>query len=136
MMKPIPWKEQFSVGVKEIDRQHQGLLDIINKIIDSIEKENAWESTKPIIDSLIHYAYNHFATEEQYMIKVHYPELSEHIQLHLNFIKRVFELSLKVSQNGPEIQQELLKFVAGWYYEHVLGIDRKYMPYLAEKGIT
>jgi hemerythrin len=39
-MQPIPWKEQYEIGVKEIDKQHRHLLDIINQVIASIEKNN------------------------------------------------------------------------------------------------
>jgi hemerythrin len=134
-MKPIPWKEQNSVGVKEIDRQHRDLLDIINQIIDSFEKKDKWQSTSTIIDSLINYAYTHFATEERYMMEAEYPELSWHIGLHLDFLRKVFLMSQEYQQNGLAMQKEILTFLASWYSSHVLKVDRKYMTYLAAKGI-
>ena len=134
-MKSIPWTERFSVGVKEIDLQHRGLLNIINQLIVSIEKENDWKTTSAILDSLINYAYNHFATEERYMKEAEYPELLWHVGLHLEFIKKVFELSQEASLKGLEIQREVLTFLAEWYSNHVLGIDRQYMASLSAKGI-
>jgi hemerythrin-like metal-binding protein len=134
-MQPIPWKEQYEVGVKEIDEQHQHLLDIINQVIVSIEKRNEWKTTSSIIDSLIHYAYNHFSTEERYMLESGYPELSWHIGLHLEFIRKVFVMSERAKQRIPGVHQEILSYLEKWYYEHVLEIDRKYMSYFVEKGI-
>lgn len=134
-MKTIDWKNQFSVGVKKIDEQHRGLLDIINQTIISIEKKNEWKTTSSIIDSLINYAYNHFATEEQYMLESGYTELSWHVGLHLDFIKKVFTMYQEISLKGTAIQQEILPFLTTWYSEHVLGVDRKYMSCLAEHGI-
>jgi hemerythrin-like metal-binding protein len=134
-MKPVPWTERFSVGIKEIDLQHRGLLDIKNQLIDSIEKENEWKTTSAILDSLINYAYNHFATEERYMKETEYPELSWHVGLHLEFIKKVFSLSQEVSLKGLEIQREMLTYLTEWYTNHVLGVDRKYMASLSAKGI-
>jgi hemerythrin-like metal-binding protein len=134
-MKPMPWKERYSVGVKEIDQQHRGLLDIINQIISSFEKKDKWQSTSAIIDSLIHYAYNHFATEERYMLEAEYPELSWHIGLHLTFIRKVFLMSEEYNQKGLAMQKEILTYLASWYSSHVLEIDRKYMPYMDKKGI-
>jgi len=134
-MKRMPWKEQYSVGVKEIDRQHRGLLDIINQINDSFEKKDKWQSTSAIIDSLIHYAYNHFATEERYMIEAEYPELSRHIGLHLTFIRKVFLMSEKYNQKGLAMQKEILAYLTSWYSSHVLEVDRKYMSSMVKKGI-
>ena len=133
-MKPVSWTERFSVGVKEIDLQHRGLLDIVNQVIDSIEKEKEWQTTSAVLDSLINYAYNHFATEERYMKEAEYPELLWHVELHLEFIKKVFSLSQEVSLKGLEIQREMLTFLIEWYTNHVLGVDRKYMASLSAKG--
>jgi hemerythrin-like metal-binding protein len=134
-MQPMPWKEQYSVGVKEIDREHRGLLDIINQITTSFEKKDEWQSTSVIIDSLIHYAYNHFATEERYMIEAEYPELSWHIGLHLAFMRKLFLMSEDYKQHGLALQKEILTFLVSWFSSHVLEIDRKYMSYMEKKGI-
>jgi hemerythrin len=134
-MQPIPWKEQYEVGVKEIDEQHRHLLDIINQVIALIEKKNEWKTTSSIIDSLINYAYNHFSTEERYMLESGYPELSWHVRLHLEFLRKVFALSEGAKQKSPDAHQEILTYLEKWYYEHVLEIDRKYMSCFAEKGI-
>lgn len=134
-MQPLTWKEQFKVGVKEIDEQHRHLLEIINQIIASIEKKNEWQTTSSIIDSLINYAYNHFATEERYMSEGEYPELTWHVGLHLEFIRKVFAMSEEVTLKGAEIQREMLSYVTTWYPNHVLGVDRKYIQYLSKKGI-
>lgn len=131
----MPWKEHYSVGVKEIDLQHRGLLDIINQIINSFDKKEKWQSTSAIFDSLIHYAYNHFATEERYMIEAEYPELSWHIGLHLAFIRKVFLMSEEYRQKGLAMQKEILTYLASWYSSHVLEVDRKYMSYMDKKGI-
>lgn len=135
MMKTIQWSERFSVGVKEIDLQHHGLLDIINRIIESIERKTEWQTTSTILNSLINYAYTHFATEEKYMKEAEYPDLLQHVEIHLEFIRRVFQISQEVSLKGIEVQEEMLEYLIGWYTNHVLGVDRKYMDSMAAKGI-
>ena len=134
-MQPMSWKERYSVGVEEIDRQHRGLLDIINQIANSFEKKDEWQSTSAIIDSLIHYAYNHFATEERYMVEAEYPELSWHIGLHIAFMRKVFLMSEEYRQQGLALQKEILSYLSSWFSSHVLEVDRKYMSYMEKKGI-
>ena len=135
VMQTMPWKERYSVGVEEIDRQHRGLLDIMNQITNSFEKKDDWQATSAIINSLIHYAYNHFATEERYMMEAEYPELSLHIGLHIGFMRKVFLMSEEYKQNGLALQKEILAYLTNWYSSHVLEVDRKYMSYIKNKGI-
>jgi hemerythrin len=134
-MDSIQWKDQYSVGVEAIDIQHRGLLDIINRIIVSVNEKDDWQSTSIIIDSLINYAYNHFAVEERYMKDAEYPGLISHIALHLDFIRVVFKMSRDAQQKDVVAQQEILTFLGGWFSSHILKIDREYMQYLAAKGI-
>ena len=134
-MESIQWQERYSVGVSAIDQQHRGLLEIINRIIKSVDEKAEWQSTSVMIDSLVNYAYNHFAVEERYMLDADYPGVMPHIALHLDFIRKVFSLSRDAKQNGAVSQQEILSFLGEWYASHILKIDREYMPYLAAKGI-
>jgi hemerythrin len=134
-MRPIEWKEQFKIDVQEIDEQHKVLLDIFNQIVTSVEKKNEWRATSSIVDSLIHHAYRHFATEERYMIKHLYPDLPSHIGKHLDFIKKVTTMTQEVKEKGPEKQKEMVAFLAKWYYDHVLVIDKKYSLYLDNIGV-
>ncbi len=34
-MQTINWKEDYSVGVEQLDKQHQRLIDLINKLLIS-----------------------------------------------------------------------------------------------------
>jgi len=134
-MESLKWSEKYSVGVQEIDIQHRGLLDTINQIIDSIVKGNEWETTSRIVDSLINYAYHHFSTEERLMKQVGYSELDSHIELHLDFIKKISGFAQETAISNSELQREMLKYVTTWYSNHVLGIDRKYIACFSAKGI-
>jgi hemerythrin-like metal-binding protein len=134
-MQTTSWKKRYSVGVEEIDRQHRGLLDIMNQITTSFKKKDDWQSSSVIIDSLIHYAYNHFSTEERYMIEAGYPEVSWHIGLHIAFMRKLFLMSEEYKQYGLALQKEIVGYLANWYSSHVLDVDRKYMPYMEKKGI-
>jgi len=129
-MQPIRWNEEFKIDVEEIDEQHKVLLEIFNQIVVSVEKKDEWMATASIVDSLIHHAYRHFATEERYMIKHQYPDLPLHIGQHLDFIKKVTTLTQEAKEKGPEKQKEMIAFLAKWYYDHVLIVDKKYSQYL------
>jgi len=133
-MRTIEWQDDYTVGVKELDDQHRCLLNTINTLLE--EQGDKYEAAKfsPALSSLIYYAYTHFATEERYMLRGKYPGLLKHVEIHVDFIRKVFNMSQKIEQKDIVLQREILTFLASWYTTHVLGMDREYIPYITNKG--
>ena len=136
MQTPIEWQEEYSVGVKELDDQHQNLLNIINSLLLEKQEKITGDKLSDTISSMIHHAYVHFATEERYMEQVNFPDLKQHVLEHVSFILKTLELSLKVKEGTINNQLELLNYLKEWYASHVLGADRLYIPYLTAKRGT
>jgi hemerythrin-like metal-binding protein len=135
MYTPIEWQDEYTVGVKELDDQHQNLLTIINALLKEQQYKYDAGKLSEAISTLIHYAYVHFATEERYLTQMHFPDLKQHILEHVDFIMKTLEISLKVKEGTQDKRFELLEYLKGWYSSHVLGIDRLYIPFLKVNGI-
>jgi hemerythrin len=135
-MKTIEWQDEYTVGVKELDDQHRSLLNTINMLLE--EQRDKYEAAKfsPALSSLIHYAYTHFATEERYLLQVHFPDLKQHVLDHIDFIMKTLGLALRIESSEDESRIELLRYLKEWYSSHVLGTDRQYIPFLASKKNT
>ena len=135
-MKTLEWQDEYTVGVKELDDQHRSLLNTINMLLE--EQRDKYEAAKfsPALSSLIHYAYTHFATEERYLLQVHFPDLKQHVLDHIDFIMKTLGLALRIESSEDESRIELLRYLKEWYSSHVLGTDRQYIPFLASKKNT
>jgi hemerythrin len=68
------------------------------------------------------------------MLQGKYPGLLKHVEIHVDFIRKVFNMSQKIEQKDIVLQREILTFLASWYTTHVLGMDREYIPYITSKG--
>jgi hemerythrin len=130
MYTPIEWQDEYSVGVKELDEQHQNMLKIINTLLVGQKDEYDAIKMSEMISSLIHHAYIHFATEERYLVEIDYSDLKLHVLEHVGFIMKTLELSLKVKEGTYDDRLELLRYLKGWWSSHVLGSDRLYIPFL------
>jgi hemerythrin len=130
MYSPLEWQDEYSVGVAELDQQHQHMLSIINSLL--IGQKDAYDAVKmsETVSSLIHHAYVHFATEERYLMQSNFPDLKPHVLEHVGFIMKTLELSLKVREGSIDTRLELLRYLKGWYASHVLGSDRLFIPYI------
>jgi hemerythrin-like metal-binding protein len=70
------------------------------------------------------------------MEEFHYPDLDLHRVEHQKFIEKTDELRRRVSQGEFVLSLEVMRFLRDWLKSHILGTDKKYAPFLNEKGIT
>ena len=68
-MKHLIWSPTYSVGVDEIDRQHQKMFMIIDRLEDEETPNVHSESFADVLHSMIEYATEHFRAEEQLLEK-------------------------------------------------------------------
>jgi hemerythrin-like metal-binding protein len=88
------WKDRFSVGIAELDAQHRGLLDLINKIGELADTRGTVNSSAfGALNEMIRYADNHFRTEEGYLQRYGYPGYREQKKEHDAFVERAFSMA-------------------------------------------
>lgn len=62
-MAIITWSQDYSVGVEELDKQHQRLIALINKLFALYtERKFTQTDVEPIFKELMDYADEHFST--------------------------------------------------------------------------
>ena len=134
----IIWKEEYSVGVIEIDNQHIEFISLINKIYDVIEDGDNKKEACAILDSLADYALYHFETEEELFKKFNYEKASEHMKEHEQFRAKVIKWASTCpsSEDRLPILKEAADFIGEWLISHILGTDKQYMECFSEHGLS
>ncbi len=133
-MSLITWNDSYSVGIQSIDKQHEQLIHIVNKLFDAMSAGQGATITTQLLVELIQYTKTHFSVEEQYMQKHAYPHYDEHKRLHDNLIQQAGELKAK-NDAGQQVTVEVMNFLKNWLIQHIQGADMKYSPFLKEKGV-
>lgn len=121
------WRERFNTGVDTIDKEHQKLFKIINKLFAFREDEtvNQW-ACQESIKFFKEHAINHFADEEAYMASIDYEWLDQHKRLHRGFRENTLpalERELEQTQYSPDAIEHFLGVCAGWLIGHTLTED-------------
>lgn len=121
------WEESLRVGVVEIDRDHQTLFALLNKVTQSSsEKVNLDDA----IGELIDYTQYHFRKEEAVMEACDYPELEGHRLEHRHLVEQTTKLLDEWKQHrSPKMLQRFKKFLRGWLLDHTIGIDSEIAKY-------
>ena len=129
-MAHIQWKDRYNINFREIDAQHQGLLDLLNELSDNLDGRKHPDTVSHIFEALGDYAQTHFSSEERYMRAAGYPKLSQHCQEHVYFVNRVKELSRSYDPADPRVVDETATFLRDWYMNHIIKVDQEYGPFL------
>ena len=62
----IQWNSDLEVKVREIDKQHQQLVSMINDLYDAMQEQKGRDAVGNIVNRLIDYTKTHFSLEEKY----------------------------------------------------------------------
>jgi hemerythrin len=135
-MEPIQWSEQFSVGVEELDRQHQRLIQMLNRLLSRQEPTDT--HSEVISDTLLamtRYAEEHFKTEEGLMERYGYPNLEEQKRQHRAYRKKTVDLSMATMYGVDSVPETLVAYLRDWLVQHILEEDMKYKAFFAAHGV-
>ncbi len=125
----IIWSEGYSVGIKDIDKQHQVLIDLINKLYNLYLDKN-YDEIKTVMREIKDYTIYHFSTEEKLFREKQYKLQREHIAMHEEFIGQLNELYTKYIDTPSIMTIRTMTFLQKWLTNHILKEDKKYMGYL------
>ena len=132
----INWSSDLSIGVVQIDGQHQKLVGMVNRLHDAMKNRTGAQEVAAILSELVEYTKYHFATEEKLMQQHGYPETQAHKTEHTNLTKQVAELAVKVGESNTSlITIETMNFLRDWLKNHILGTDMKFGQFLQSKGV-
>lgn len=121
------WQEEFRIGVDVIDKEHQRLFKIINKLFSLKEEEsNRQWACQEGIKFFRGHALKHFADEEEYMESINYEGLEQHRAIHIGFRENTLpalEQELEQSDYSTDAVDHFLGVCAGWLIGHTLTED-------------
>ena len=107
----VEWKSEWDSGNIEIDKQHQELLDLVNKLIQSLNIETSLEKNINNLEILIQKTVQHFNYEEEILSNIGYKDYDRHCKIHKNLIGKVFQLK-EYYQAGELKSSAFLSFIS------------------------
>lgn len=121
--------ESIKTGIPELDKQHEELLEILNKL-NSKQKNQAdlWG----IFISIENYIRHHFSEEEKFMQSLKYSGYDNHKSLHKKFIDEYKEISEEMTsyESVDTILPSLKAFIENWVQNHYNEADKQFASFL------
>jgi|WetSurMetagenome_2_1015567.scaffolds.fasta_scaffold1024890_1 hemerythrin len=131
----LEWKEDYSVGIKKIDDQHKKLVAHLNDLFEAMKAGKGREVLDAVLNGLVQYTKDHFATEESLMKLYDFPDYEAHKQKHDKMAEHVIKLKQKVDSGEISNPLQITDFLKEWLGKHIMSTDKLYGPYLNQKGV-
>lgn len=129
------WKNSYSVGVQELDHQHQAIMRGLNELHEEMLGGKVNEAVAPQVRNLVSIAGAHFAAEEKLMESTQFPGLADHRAKHEELARKIHEFVSRHEMGDRAAYSQFLYFVRAYMTQHMLKEDHEYAPWLAEHGI-
>lgn len=131
-MKNFEWSSEFISGIDVIDFQHKILVERINEMINSINKNESQENLMFLFVFLEDYMIYHFSTEEQFFNSFNYLDKEKHLREHHEFNEKMIQFKKECQEGLSYIDEKIIVFLLNWLKEHLLGTDKKFTEYLKQ----
>ena len=122
------WSDDLSVGIKGIDGDHKGILDLIARLHEAYDAPHAEDAVRMAVGRIALYADQHFQREEHMLEIAAYPWLSQHRARHDNF--RAYVAEITTGTAPLPVVGELLSWLVDWWVGHIGTEDKQYRDHV------
>lgn len=117
--------KRYSIHVDAMDKEHQKLIDIMNKLYSRNNQGASKSELSSIIKDLGAWTKTHFEHEEKFFDTLPYTQSAVHKKIHQDLLRRFTEHAEAFEKSG-KLTDEFFRFLKTWLQAHICGIDIKY----------
>lgn len=132
-MAYLDWKEEFSVGIEEMDTQHKRWIAIINELHDAMKSGQTVKVLSTVLRKMTDYIVIHFKAEEALLEKNKYPDLDKHRKIHEKYALEIHGLVDQFVKGRVLMSIEIMDSLKNWLTSHIKSSDKEYGKFITGK---
>jgi len=117
-MSLIEWRDQFRVGIAEVDHEHRELIGLINELHDSLGPDRAEERVEAFLGEIHARIAAHFALEEKAMQARRYVYLAQHKADHERLLDDIRDIMDEHAAHGLLDEAAFAARLSAWFGDH------------------
>jgi len=129
------WREHYRIGDAELDREHEELAGMVNKLHDMLRSGKSRAAVGTALDTLIDAVKRHFRSEERLMKDYEYPKLEGHTADHRSLGKKLDAFREQHRNGEAQVDEALLGSLKDWLRDHLLLVDKPLGAFLERKRL-
>jgi len=125
-MALLEWKDEYLLGMKDLDFEHQDLFDCVNEIYEQCSRKADYETVAVCLGRLHTRLAAHFALEENSMREMKNPHYAAHKAEHDRFLDEVTGIVADFKEDSDyEDVDNFAHLVQAWIVGHITTYDRQ-----------
>ncbi len=117
-MTLLEWREEYRIGVAEVDHEHQQLIALINELHRAIAGGASDAAVSDFLGELHAQIAAHFALEEKVMHARHYSAYPEHKQDHEQLLEQIRDIMDDFEREHRYDSSSLGAVLSAWFGGH------------------
>ncbi|MES9823448.1 MAG: bacteriohemerythrin [Candidatus Thiodiazotropha endolucinida] len=134
MKRFLTWRDDWYLGIDEIDQQHLHLVELVNQVADSVLTQNSESNddggAMRLVLQLQEETRQHFRDEEAFMRNHEYPQVSSHHREHALLQAELSDLIREIEEGKRRLDIETLTSLKYWLIDHVIDSDMDIARYM------
>ncbi|MBL8545758.1 MAG: hemerythrin family protein [Hyphomonadaceae bacterium] len=128
-MPIMTWDRSLDIGVHDMNREHQDILDAMNAIYDAHQAGKRGAPINSMIAHLGAVTTRHFRDEEAFMARIGYADRENHKRIHGKLLRDFAAHQATAEAAGGSPSPEFFQFLRLWLSAHIKCIDLKYAEF-------
>ncbi len=128
----LEWREEFQIGIEEVDESHKRMFNKVNELISVLGNQDC-HAAREIFTYLANHYVESESEEEELMQRYTYPFLDSHLQEHKRFIDNFAALKEEADEGNCDVQYLSFRtqlLLLDWFTGHIAKTDRHLGRYL------
>jgi hemerythrin len=117
-MKLIEWRDEFKIGIDEVDFEHQELIDLINVSFSEADKKESNMVILYFLGDIYSKISAHFALEEKHMKELGYDQYEDHKQDHERLLDDIMNIMDDYRETANLDKKEFGERLSDWFTQH------------------
>jgi hemerythrin-like metal-binding protein len=122
-MSLLEWRDEFRIGIDEVDHEHEQLIGLINALHASLGDERSVDRIEAFLGEIFARISAHFALEEKDMQARDYPEHPAHKADHERLLDDLRDIMDEVHDQGVLDDARFSQRLGGWFGDHFRSHD-------------
>jgi len=132
-MQQIKWREEYSVGIPEIDAQHRRLIELLGALV-KFAGSGGVVDPRTAVAEVKRYAEQHLEDEELMLSIRGYPDYAAHRAEHDAYRRRA--ATIEAQSGRRDFSARMTAFLTEWWSNHILNTDQEYARYFRSQPST
>jgi hemerythrin-like metal-binding protein len=128
------WNDSYSVGIPDIDIQHQQLFAIIDELQQAMKGGQSKSVMGKTLARLLDYTVRHFSFEQAMLARKGYSDTTAHKATHDRFVDQIKQYQRNHEDGTLGVSTQLMDTLQKWLAEHIKGTDMKYAKELGTRA--